>query len=315
MTADDHAETSAWFARIATQSTGLYAEWATGIAGDPELVAFIAGLPRAHRQPQLVFAVSRLLGAPEVAFVEWRHWLVAHWPLVAREATERMTQTNEPARCAAIVPALGLLAGPLALLEVGASAGLCLFPDHYSYLYDDVRLDPRAGPSALEFAVATNGRVPVPAAPADIVWRGGIDLHPLDLGDELDWLWLDVSVPPEAAERRERLALAASVVDPVLIERGDAVAAFPGAVRKARLEAGAGVDLVVMTMGTLVYLPRPEREAFARTVAESGAHWLSFESAGMVPLDREVEPGTFVVGLDGRALGTAAPHGEWVDWF
>ena len=49
---------------------------------------------------------------------------------------ERRTQTNEPARCALMLPLLAALPQPLALLEVGASAGLCLLPDRYGYDYD-----------------------------------------------------------------------------------------------------------------------------------------------------------------------------------
>ena len=36
----------------------------------------------------------------------------------------RRTQTNEPARCAVLLPALAQLPQPLALIEAGASAGL-----------------------------------------------------------------------------------------------------------------------------------------------------------------------------------------------
>jgi hypothetical protein len=46
---------------------------------------------------------------------------------VATTMLARRTQTNEPARCATLIPALASLRQPLALLEVGASAGLCLF--------------------------------------------------------------------------------------------------------------------------------------------------------------------------------------------
>ena len=52
------------------------------------------------------------------------------------------TQTNEPARCAVLLPLLAQLPQPLALLEVGASAGLCLLPDHYGYDYGHTRLAP-----------------------------------------------------------------------------------------------------------------------------------------------------------------------------
>ena len=43
------------------------------------------------------------------------------------------TQTNEVGRCAVILPALP--AAPIALIEVGASAGLCLLFDKYQYDY------------------------------------------------------------------------------------------------------------------------------------------------------------------------------------
>ncbi len=50
------------------------------------------------------------------------------------------TQTNEAARCATLLPVLAQLPQPLALLEVGASAGLCLQPDRYAYDYGDGRV-------------------------------------------------------------------------------------------------------------------------------------------------------------------------------
>ncbi|MFE4537493.1 DUF2332 family protein [Streptomyces scopuliridis] len=59
----------------------------------------------------------------------------------------RRTQTNEPGRCATLLPALAALDGPLALIEVGASAGLCLHVDRYSYDYGHTHLtgrDPQA---------------------------------------------------------------------------------------------------------------------------------------------------------------------------
>ncbi len=49
--------------------------------------------------------------------------------------TTRSTQTSEPGRCATLLLLLARLPQPLALLEVGASAGLCLLPDRYGYDY------------------------------------------------------------------------------------------------------------------------------------------------------------------------------------
>ena len=76
-----------------------------------------------------------LYGVPaDVA--ELRAWVRRDPEQVRGVMRSRATQTNEAARCAALLPLLGLLDGPLALIEVGASAGLCLYPDRYSYDYD-----------------------------------------------------------------------------------------------------------------------------------------------------------------------------------
>ena len=65
----------------------------------------------------------------------WREWLLRNWDAVAEVARARTTQTNEAGRCATWMPRLSRIDGPVALLEVGAAAGLCLFPDRYGYEY------------------------------------------------------------------------------------------------------------------------------------------------------------------------------------
>ena len=54
----------------------LYADWASGVAGDEASARIIAKIPETHRQPPLVFAVTRLLGAPEEPYPAWAAWLV-----------------------------------------------------------------------------------------------------------------------------------------------------------------------------------------------------------------------------------------------
>jgi hypothetical protein len=268
--------------------------------------------------------VSRLLGAPEAAFDEWRAWMLRHWVAVHDEMLVRLTQTNEPLRCAALLPVLARIPGPLALLEVGASAGLCLYPDRYSYVYDGAEpLHPVAGPSAVLLECTTTGGVPAPTAMPEIVWRAGIDLLPLDVADPSDARWLESLVWPEQRERLGRVRAAAGIVraDPPLLVEGDATDAPAGLAARAPRDA----TLVVISSGVLVYIARPERERFVAAVEALDARWLSLEAAGLFPsvvagIERATGiagselAGRFALALDGEPLAFVAPHGQRIDW-
>ncbi|MBV9417272.1 MAG: DUF2332 family protein [Solirubrobacterales bacterium] len=75
----------------------------------------------------------------------------------------RSTRTNEPARCATLLPLLATLPQPLALLEVGAAAGLCLLPDRWAYDYDGLHVPPPR-PAATAPPTVRVPREPVGAA-------------------------------------------------------------------------------------------------------------------------------------------------------
>ena len=57
----------------------IYEACALGVAQDPEVCTLIWSLPRSKRQPNLVFAVARLLGVPEQGYGQLRDWLVSNW--------------------------------------------------------------------------------------------------------------------------------------------------------------------------------------------------------------------------------------------
>src|SRR6218665_1823195 len=115
----------------------LYAEWARGVAADRSISDVIGRIPENRRQPPLVFAVTRMLGAALSGFEQWRDFVLVHADEIVAECTARRLQTNEPLRLAPLLPVLSEIAGPIALLEIGASAGLCLYPDRYSYPFID----------------------------------------------------------------------------------------------------------------------------------------------------------------------------------
>lgn len=314
--------TAEWYRRFGrTEARGqsdIYEDWAAGVAIDLDILNLLHEVPLAKRQPNLIFAVSRLLGAPEGPYAGFRAWLLAEWPRVAAEARGRATQTNEPGRCAAILPLLARLPGPIALLEVGASAGLCLCPDRYSYSYNGAApLDPPGGPSAVLLRCDTEGAVPLPAALPKIVWRAGIDRAPLSMDDEDDRTWLETLIWPEQHERLARIRAAIDLVrlDPPRIVRGDAVDALAGLAAQAPPDA----TLVVVTSGTLVYLSRVDRERFADAVRATGAHWISLEGQAVLPeVARRLPPapreGLFALAENGHPVAFAAPHGQSIHW-
>ena len=187
-----------------------YERLALAIAASPEILEFIASVPADRRQPNLFLtALRQVCGVPEN---------MTHLNSSLRQARERIrsvmlsrtTQTNEPARCSVLLPILARLPQPLALLEVGASAGLCLLPDRYGYDYGVRRIEP-AVEGAPVFDCATNGAVPLPDAVPQVVWRLGLDLNPIDLFSDEQVEWLELLVWPGQEDRANKLRAAINV--------------------------------------------------------------------------------------------------------
>jgi hypothetical protein len=312
-------ETAEWYRRFgeadARGVSPLYEEWALAIAEDEEVLGLLEQLPLQQRSPNIVFAVARMLGAPESAWPDFRRWLVGFWSEVSHEARSRSVQTNDPRRCAAILPLLAMLDGPLALLDIGASAGLCLYPDRYAYRYDD---RPVLGDSAVLLECVTSGGVPVPNRLPDIAFRVGVDRDPLLVDRPDDMRWLESLLWPEQLDRRAllRAALAIARTDPPTMYEADAIAGL------AVAAAGIPRDVrpVVITTGVLVYLPRAERMRFLEAVRAAGLDWIALEAPGMLPASaaRLRVPARadarFLLTLNERPVAFTSPHGTRLHW-
>ncbi|WP_101848573.1 DUF2332 domain-containing protein [Zhihengliuella sp. ISTPL4] len=313
------------YARFAAEEapgrSALYADWAAGIAEDEELGDLLGRLPANRRQPPLVFAVSRLIGAGHGPYREWRRFVLAHADRLVEECTRRALQTNEPLRTAALLPALSEIREPIALLEIGASAGLCLYPDRYSYRFTDENgllrraLDPVDGPSTVVLESVVTGDLP-PLRMPEVVWRSGIDLAPLDAADDEDRRWLRALVWPGEAGREQRITAALDIVaaDPPLLIAGDAA----GRLQELAAAAPADATLVITTPGVLVHIPRAQREALVARIAALPARWVTIDPPAILdvwdpPVDPAAWPG-FVVALDGRVRAAADPLGARWEW-
>jgi hypothetical protein len=233
------------------------------------------------------------------------------------ECSARNLQTNEPLRCAALLPALSGIDGPIALLEVGASAGLCLYPDRYSYRYGGGGdIDPREGRSAVVLHSTVTGDPPLRMP--DVVWRAGIDLAPLDAADADDRRFLVSLVWPGEEGRAARIeaALDIAAADPPLLVSGDATER--GALAELAGLAPRSATLVITTPGVLPHIARAGRERLRANIASLDAVWISIDPPGLhVEGAAPVDPATwggFVLRRDGVPLAAVDPLGAFVEW-
>lgn len=331
---DTDAVTSARYRRFAeVEARGyspLYDAWCTGISTDDDMLALIDTLSPARRQPNLFLGAARFLGVPLGDYIGFRSFVLDRWGDIRTIMETRSTQTNEAGRCAILLPSLASIAAaeekPLALIEVGASAGACLYPDRYAYSYSPGPfLEPQGGSPVPPIECATSGEVPFPSALPRVVWRAGIDLNPLQAGNDDDDRWLAALVWPEHGFRAERLRAALGVVraDPPLLVRGDLNEQILPLVARAPADA----VVVVFHSAVLAYLDAAGRDRFRDTMLGLTAdrarsvHWLSHEGQGTlagvtgamerVPEERD---GRFVLQHNGRGIARTGSHGQSLEW-
>jgi hypothetical protein len=308
------ADTYREFARSEARGrSAAYEALAEAVADDQVVAGFVASLPVEKRQPNLLFAAARyLLGAP-ADIGRLRALVVRSRPELEQVMLARRTQTNEPARCSVLLPALARLPEPLALVEVGASAGLILLLDRYSYDYAGHRLVGK-DPAAPTLRCRPTGPVPLPTRIPEISWRAGLDVSPLDVTRDDDVRWLSCLVWPGEGDRAERLAtaIASARRDPPAVHRGDLITDLPALAAQAPADA----TLVIYHCSVLYQVPPDRRGHFADAVRRLGATWLSCEAPHILPgtAGPARDGQMYVVACDGQPIATADSHGTWLNW-
>ncbi|HET8696285.1 MAG TPA: DUF2332 family protein, partial [Gammaproteobacteria bacterium] len=251
-----------------------------------------------------------------------RHVLASH----AREIgafLEHTPQTNEVGRSAVLIGGLLEVAArtrlPLALYEIGASAGLNLLADRYRYRLGSAEF----GPSDAKLTLAPDWTGPPPSVDAKlrVSSRRGCDVSPIDVRNPAERERLQCYVWPDQPERVARLDAAiatALAAEPFTVDRADAAdwveAQLPAA-------AQAGAARVLFHSIVWSYLPEPTRVRIRTHMAALGASssaskplaWLRFELAPATDAKTEIRLTLWPGGRD-YLLGDAHPHGAAVRW-
>jgi 8-oxo-dGTP pyrophosphatase MutT (NUDIX family) len=306
-----------WAQLEAAGSSPIYERLALAVADSPAVLSLLQSVEQRERQPNL------LLGALRWHDVDVRDpagalaWVEAHPDQVLDVLRTRRTQTNEVARCATLLPALSLIAGPIALIEVGASAGLNLLYDAWRYHYTGA--EHWVGPvdSTVTLTCAEDGPVPLPDAVPEIGWRAGLDLNPLDPSDPPTRRWLECLVWPEHTDRAATLiaALEVAAQSPPRVVAGDLATDLEVLLDQVPAE----LTPVVVHSATLAYVDRSGRAAFVQLLRQRGVHRVGAEGPSVLQhlhsqLDGIDIAGRFVVSLDDQVLGLAQPHGRSLLW-
>lgn len=241
--------------------------------------------------------------------------MLAHREQITEIVATRLVQTNEPARSAYLYPALltaqRLGGRPLALIEIGSSAGLTLVPDRYAYDYGTGTLhgDPTS-PLVLDCALRGDLTPPLDGA-LRVAWRTGVDLHPLNLGDPADRRWLRALIWPDHPDRAQRLDLAARAAarGPVPhIHPGDATECLP----ELLTQAPADTTVVVFHTAVLTHFTQHARAAFEEQLQQlctlRPITWIQGE-----PRLRLAQLANARIQTE-LPLGRYHPHGAWLEW-
>lgn len=365
--ADRLARIQRRFAEFAAEYAALplYSALCRNLAHDAETASLLLAARPGQARPVLWLAALHelVLRRPDTPAAQWYPSVVgdagvAHgdpWPDVRRTVLEHRdelvesiathgTQTNEVNR--AVYVSVGLVAAtadvagtPIALVELGASAGLLLGVDRYAV--DLVGSERTRTLGDLASPVRCSGidrgevgaQLGIGRALPAVVARVGLDLSPVDLDDDEAVRWLEACLWPDVPGRVERFRAARALLrtDPPVVLAGDMVDDIGRAVLRARQAPDFEGHVVVMSSWALTYVAAPRRleletrlGALAHDV--SALSWLTAEPPGCAPGVAADNPpeggGGTVVGvrrwrggreLEPMVLGTCNPHGQWID--
>lgn len=229
-------------------------------------------------------------------------------------------QTNEVGRSSILFSGLCWLWAhfplPMRLFEVGASAGLNLNLDRYSYSFGEDVFG--AMGAALFLKPDWEGRLPPNLSPR-VVSRTGCDLSPLDATSPQDRERLLAYVWPDQVERVKRLTAALTIATrhPVKVDRSDAAKWVE---QKIGETTAWGEQQVLFHSIAFQYFPKDSQDRIIAHMERVGASatrdsplaWLRFESDS--ELDKAFSLRLKVWPGEDHLLALGDPHGRWVKW-
>jgi hypothetical protein len=329
------------FAQRECHVSPLYERLSRGIARDLEILSIAAHARAGQPVPNLFLAAVHymlLKGiehpltafyaslAPVIAqtddpYPSFRAFCLEHAAEIQRVIAARLVQTNEVRRCGCLLPAFGLVARraqgqPLALVEIGASAGLNLLWDQYGYDYGEYGCYGVMA-SAVQISCTVRGSEcpPQPVVLPTVAMRIGLDLNPIDVRDPDAAMWLRALVWPDEVGRADLLPRALHIAQhsPPKLIGGNALDLL------ATVMARIPDDQIICVFHThtLNQFSQEARTQLSSLLAQQ-ARRRDLYQISIEWLGREypcLDLISFVNGVQSQArLAHCGSHGEWLEW-
>jgi hypothetical protein len=254
---------------------------------------------------------------PSKAYPAFRDFVLNHRQDILTLLATRLVQTNEVRRCAYLLPAFLFATShfevkPLALVEIGTSAGLNLLWDQYRYSYGDSNVYGDLS-SPVHVTSSFRGDIPtVLSAPLPTIsHRIGLDLNIVDtsIPDQADWL--RALVWPEHHERRSLMNAALDRRKAIRLDlrAGNGFSMFKNIADEISDES----LLCVYHTHVANQISEQARESFLKTIAELGAR------RDLVHVFNNIKPNLHLTAYrQGQSidlpLANTDGHARWVEW-
>lgn len=266
------------------------------------------------------------------AFPTFKAFCLDHRFALEEILATHLVQTNEIRRCSYLLPAFAHIAQrtnhqgiaePLAILELGASAGLNLLWDHYDYQYQhqESGVIQEAGasdsPVLLRCTIRGESFPALPATLPPVAWRMGLDLNPLDLRNDQHYRWLQALIWPEHGDRVALLADAHLLYQrhPPTLRRGDLATDLTAALA----EMPAYATPVIFHTHVFNQVGNEAREQVTQQLATfAGDRPLYRLGNDLMPPALQHFPLTLQIYENGQMtadhLADVDGHGRWLQW-
>lgn len=319
-------------------SSDLYEYLSLKISEDEEILALASHAQLGQPTPNLLFGAvhylllkgndhvlkkyyGSLVVNPEKnleqAFQQFKEFCQLHREEIISILKNKLVQTNEVRRCAYLYPSFCYIFNkvqkPLALIEIGTSAGLQLFWDQYSYSYGTGEVYGNIHSNVhLKSEIKGDNQPFFLQQSPPVVERIGLDLHINDLNSEEDYVWLRSLIWPEHKERLEMFDNAAACLkeQAVKLIEGDGVSLL------LEIAEQLPEDAVICVFHTHVanQIPENVKHKLVDQIKEIGAKRDVFHLYNNM-WDRDLHLDYFINGKEYReTVGETDGHARWFSW-